>query len=141
MSIQRTLCIIKPDAVARNLIGEIIARIEQAGFTLIAARMERLDAERAGGFYAEHRDKPFFAGLIEFMTSGPVVPMVLERDNAISELRELMGATNPQDAAPGTLRADYAQSIDMNSVHGSDSPASAEREIACFFEPNHMHMR
>ncbi len=141
VSMQRTLCILKPDAVARNLVGELIARIEQAGFTLLAARMDRLDQERAGGFYAEHRGKPFFNGLIQFMTSGPVMPMVLERENAIQGLRDLMGATNPKEAAPGTLRAKYGQSIDVNSIHGSDSAASAEREIAYFFHGAEIHAR
>ncbi len=138
---ERTLCILKPDAVSRNLIGALIARIEQAGFTLIAARMERLDQDCAGGFYAEHRGKPFFDGLIRFMTSGSVLLMVLERENAIQGLRDLMGATNPKDAAPGTLRAEYGQSIDVNSIHGSDSPTSAEREIAYFFEGSQIHLR
>lgn len=141
VSIERTLCILKPDAVSRNLIGALIARIEQAGFTLLAARMQRLDQDRAGGFYAEHRGKPFFDGLIRFITSGPVVLLVLERENAIQGLRGLMGATNPKEAAPGTLRADYGLSIDVNSIHGSDSPASAQREIAYFFDGPQIHAR
>ena len=138
---QRTLCILKPDAVRRNLIGEMTTRIEHAGFVLLAARLMRLDAETAGGFYAEHSAKPFYQGLIEFMTSGPVLPMVLERENAIFGLRELMGATNPKEAATGTLRAEYGESIDVNSIHGSDSPASAAREIAYFFDASHLHER
>lgn len=141
MSIENTLCILKPDAVRRNLIGEMIAKIEQAGFNVVAARLMHLDAKAAGGFYAEHSDKPFYEGLIGFMTSGPVLPMVLVRENAIQGLRELMGATNPGEAAPGTLRAQYGESIDVNSIHGSDSPASAAREIAYFFKAGEIHSR
>ena len=133
MSVERTLSIIKPDAVGKNVIGEIYSRFEQNGLQVVAARMLRLSEEVAGGFYAEHRERPFFPALIEFMTSGPVVVQVLEGENAIAKNRELMGATNPQEAAPGTIRADFAQSIDANAVHGSDSPASAAREIAYFF--------
>ena len=117
------------------------ARIEHAGFAVLAARLTRLDADTAGGFYAEHADKPFYGGLIEFMTSGPLMPMVLERDNAIRGLRELMGATNPKEAATGTLRAEYGESIDVNSIHGSDSSASAAREIDYFFEDSQIHAR
>ena len=133
MAVERTLSIVKPDAVGKNHLGAICARFEAAGLRIVASRMLRLDAERAGGFYAEHRERPFFPALIEFMTSGPVVVQVLEGENAIALNRELMGATNPQEAAPGTIRADFASSIDANAVHGSDSPASAAREIAYFF--------
>lgn len=134
MAVERTLSIIKPDAVGKNHIGEINARFEAAGLTLVACRMLRLSESVAGGFYAEHSERPFFPALIEFMTSGPVVVQVLEGENAISKNRELMGATNPQEAEAGTIRADFATSIDANAVHGSDSPASAEREIAYFFD-------
>lgn len=133
MAVERTLSIVKPDAVGKNHIGAICARFEAAGLHIVASRMLRLDAERAGGFYAEHRERPFFPALIEFMSSGPLVVQVLEGENAIALNRELMGATNPQEAAPGTIRADFASSIDANAVHGSDSPASAAREIAYFF--------
>jgi nucleoside-diphosphate kinase len=133
MAVERTLSIIKPDAVAKNHIGEIYARFEAAGLRIVASRMLRLSEETAGGFYAEHRERPFFPALIEFMTSGPVVVQVLEGEGAIALNRELMGATNPQEAAAGTIRADFATSIDANAVHGSDSAASAEREIAYFF--------
>ncbi len=133
MAVERTLSIIKPDAVAKNVIGQIYTRFEDAGLQVVASRMLRLSEDLAGGFYAEHRERPFFPALIEFMTSGPVVVQVLEGDNAIARNRELMGATNPKDADPGTIRADFAESIDANAVHGSDSPASAEREIAYFF--------
>lgn len=134
MAIERTLSIIKPDAVAKNVIGEIYSRFEKAGLRIVAAKMLQLDDDSAGGFYAEHRERGFFKDLIAFMTSGPVVVQVLEGDNAVALNRELMGATNPAEAAPGTIRADYAKSIDANAVHGSDSPKSAEREIAYFFK-------
>lgn len=134
MALERTLSIIKPDAVGKNHIGAIYARFEAAGLQIVASRMMRLSDEVAGGFYAEHRERPFFPALIEFMTSGPVVVQVLEGENAIARNRELMGATNPQEADAGTIRADFATSIDANAVHGSDSPASAEREIAYFFD-------
>ena len=133
MALERTFSIIKPDAVAKNVIGEIVGRFEKAGLRVIASRMEHLTAEKAQGFYAEHDGKGFFADLIRFMTSGPVVVQVLEGEGAISLNRQLMGATNPQEAEPGTIRADFAQSIDANAVHGSDSAASAEREISYFF--------
>jgi nucleoside-diphosphate kinase len=133
MAVERTLSIIKPDAVGKNVIGEILARFEQAGLKVVAAKMLRLSDAVAGGFYAEHKERPFYADLVAFMTSGPVVVQVLEGEGAIARNRELMGATNPQEAAPGTIRADFAQSIDANAVHGSDSPASAAREIAYFF--------
>ena len=134
MTVERTLSIIKPDAVAKNVIGEIVARFEQADLTLIAAKMLHLSQEQAEGFYAEHKERPFFGALIEFMTSGPVVVQVLEGENAVLKNRELMGATNPEEAAAGTIRSDFAQSIDANAVHGSDSLTSAAREVAYFFE-------
>lgn len=133
MTVERTLSIIKPDAVAKNVIGEIIARFEQAGLNVVAAKMLHLSQEQAEGFYGEHKERPFFPALVEFMTSGPVVVQVLEGEGAIVKNRELMGATNPQEAEAGTIRADFAQSIDANAVHGSDSEASAAREIAYFF--------
>ena len=133
MAVERTLSIIKPDAVAKNHIGEIYARFEAAGLNIVASKMLRLSDTVAGGFYAEHKERPYYPALIEFMTSGPVVVQVLEGENAIALNRELMGATNPQEAEAGTIRADFAESIDANAVHGSDSPASAEREVAYFF--------
>jgi len=133
MAVERTLSIIKPDAVGKNIIGKIYSRFESNGLQIVASRMLRLSDAVAGGFYAEHRERPFFAALIEFMTSGPVVVQVLEGEGAIAKNRELMGATNPKDAAAGTIRADFASSIDANAVHGSDSPESAAREIAYFF--------
>lgn len=133
MAVERTLSIIKPDAVAKNVIGEIYSRFEKAGLSIVAAQMLRLSREQAEGFYAEHKGRPFFPALIDFMTSGPVTVQVLEGENAVLKNRELMGATNPKNAEPGTIRADFADSIDANAVHGSDSPASAAREIAYFF--------
>lgn len=133
MAVERTLSIIKPDAVGKNIIGKIYSRFESNGLQIVASRMLRLSDSVAGGFYAEHRERPFFTALIEFMTSGPVVVQVLEGEGAIAKNRELMGATNPKDAAAGTIRADFASSIDANAVHGSDSPESAAREIAYFF--------
>ena len=133
MAVERTLSIIKPDAVGKNIIGKIYSRFETNGLQIVASKMLRLSDDVAGGFYAEHRERPFFPALIEFMTSGPVVVQVLEGEDAIAKNRELMGATNPQEAAEGTIRADFASSIDANAVHGSDSSASAEREIAYFF--------
>ena len=133
MAVQRTLSIIKPDAVAKNVIGEIDARFEKAGLKVVAMKMVRLTDETAGGFYAEHKERPFFPALVEFMTSGPVVVQVLEGEEAVAANRDLMGATNPQEAAAGTIRADFAETIDANAVHGSDSPESAAREIAYFF--------
>ena len=129
MAVERTLSIIKPDAVAKNVIGEINARFEKAGLTIVAMKMQQLDDEKAGGFYAEHKERPFFKDLVSFMTSGPVVVQVLEGENAVAKNRELMGATNPKEAAAGTIRADFAVSIDENAVHGSDSEAAAAREI------------
>jgi len=133
MSIEQTLSIIKPDAVAKNVIGEIISRFEKAGLKIVAAKMLQLDEESAGGFYAEHLSRPFYGDLIEFMTSGPVVVQVLEGEGAVLLNRQLMGATNPSEAEPGTIRADFANSIDANAVHGSDSISSAEREVGYFF--------
>ncbi|WP_017937331.1 nucleoside-diphosphate kinase [Zestomonas thermotolerans] len=133
MAVQRTLSIIKPDAVAKNVIGEIISRFEKAGLRVVAAKMVQLSEREAAGFYAEHKERGFFKDLVAFMTSGPVIVQVLEGENAIAKNRELMGATNPKEAAPGTIRADFAVSIDENAVHGSDSEASAAREIAYFF--------
>jgi len=133
MSIERTLSIIKPDAVAKNVIGEIYARFEKAGLKIIAAKMLQLNEESAGGFYAEHQGKGFYTDLIEFMTSGPVFVQVLEGENAVLLNRELMGATNPIEAESGTIRADFAISIDANAVHGSDSTSSAAREVGYFF--------
>ena len=141
MSLERTLSIIKPDAVAQDVIGEIITRFEQNGLRVVAAKMLRMSREQAGGFYAEHEGKPFYDGLVSYMTSGPVVVQVLEGDNAIALNRRLMGATNPKDADAGTIRADFAESLDANAVHGSDSPASAEREIGYFFEPGEILAR
>ena len=133
MSVERTLSIIKPDAVAKDVIGEIYCRFEQAGFKIIAAKMKHLTRAEAEEFYSVHRERPFFANLVAFMTSGPVMIQVLEGDKAILRNRELMGATNPREAAPGTIRADFAESIDANAVHGSDAPETAAVEIACFF--------
>jgi len=130
---EKTLSIIKPDATSRNLIGEIISRFEKNGLKVVAAKMVQLSREQAGGFYAEHEGKPFFDNLIDYMTSAPVLVQVLEGENAVMLNRSLMGATNPQEAEPGTIRADFAESIDANAVHGSDSLQSAEREIAYFF--------
>jgi nucleoside-diphosphate kinase len=133
MPVERTLGIIKPDAVARNQVGAIIARIEQAGLRIVAARLLRLTPEQAGGFYAVHKARPFYASLCAFMSSGPCLPMVLEGEGAIARLRDLMGATDPAQAAPGTIRKDFAASIEANAVHGSDSPESAAFEIPFFF--------
>jgi nucleoside-diphosphate kinase len=133
MALERTLSIIKPDAVGKNVIGQIISRFEEAGLQVVGAKLLQLSDAVAGGFYAEHKERPFYADLVAFMTSGPVVVQVLEGEGAIGRNRELMGATNPQEAAAGTIRADFAQSIDANAVHGSDSAASAEREISYFF--------
>ena len=131
---ERTLSIIKPDAVAKNVIGKIYSRFESAGFRIVASKMLHLDNELAGGFYAEHRERGFFGDLIAFMTSGPVMVQVLEGEGAVLKNRELMGATNPADAEAGTIRADFAVSIDANAVHGSDSVESAQREVSYFFK-------
>jgi nucleoside-diphosphate kinase len=136
MANERTLSIIKPDAVAKNVIGEIYSRFEKAGLTIVAAKMMHLTQQQAEGFYAEHKERPFFNDLVAFMTSGPVVVQALEGEGAILKNRDLMGATNPKEADAGTIRADFASSIDANAVHGSDSAASAEREIAYFFNDN-----
>jgi nucleoside-diphosphate kinase len=141
MAVERTLSIVKPDAVVRNIIGEIYSRFEKGGLKIVAARMMRLSKAKAEGFYAEHREKAFFAPLVAYMTTGPVMIQVLEGENAIAVNRRLMGATNPKDAAPGTIRADFAESIDANAVHGSDSPTSAAREIAYFFAPDEICSR
>ncbi len=141
MSVEQTLSIIKPDAVSKNHIGEIVARFEKAGLKIVAQRMMLLSQSQAEGFYAEHKGRPFFAGLVEFMTSGPVVVQALSGENAILLNRELMGATDPAKAASGTIRADFAESIGENAVHGSDSPASAAREIAYFFATNEVTVR
>jgi nucleoside-diphosphate kinase len=133
MALERTLSIIKPDAVAKNVIGEIYARFEKAGLKVVAAKMKQLSRAEAEGFYAVHRERPFFGALVEFMISGPVMIQVLEGEGAIAKNRELMGATNPKEAAPGTIRADFAESIDANAVHGSDGEDTARTEIAYFF--------
>ncbi len=133
MSTQRTISIIKPDAVAKNVIGEIYNRFEKAGLQIVAARMMHLSREQAGEFYAVHKERPFYGDLIDFMTSGPVMVQVLEGEDAIAKNREVMGATNPKEAAPGTIRADFAESIDENAVHGSDGPETAATEVAFFF--------
>ncbi len=134
MALERTFSIIKPNAVQKNAIGDIISRFEKRGLRIAAAKFARLSREKAEGFYIEHKDRPFFQSLVQFMTSGPVLLMCLEGDNAVALNREIMGATDPAKAAPGTLRKDFADSIEANAVHGSDSPASAERELAYFFE-------
>lgn len=133
MSIQRTLSIVKPDAVAKNVIGEIYSRFEKAGLKIIAAKMVHLSEQEAGKFYTVHKERPFFGELVKFMTSGPVMVQVLEGENAIAKNRELMGATDPKKADKGTIRADFAESIDANAVHGSDAPETAAVEIAFFF--------
>ena len=133
MGVERTFSIVKPNAVVKNVIGEIYARFEQAGLKIVASKILHLTAEKAGGFYAEHEGRPFYNDLVSFMSSGPVMVQVLEGENAILLNREIMGATNPEEAAAGTIRADFADSIDANAVHGSDSAESAAREIAYFF--------
>ena len=133
MAVERTLSIIKPDAVAKNVIGEIYKRFESAGLRIVGARMEHLSAEKAGEFYAVHKERPFYQDLVEFMTSGPVMVQVLEGEDAIAKNREVMGATNPADAAAGTIRADFAQTVDENAVHGSDAVDTARAEIEFFF--------
>lgn len=141
MAIERTFSIVKPDAVARNLVGAIYSRFETAGLKIVASKMLQLSSEQAEGFYGEHKERPFFPHLVKFMMSGPVMVQVLEGENAIAKNREIMGATNPADAAAGTIRHDFAQSIDANSAHGSDAPASAAREIAFFFNENEIFSR
>jgi nucleoside-diphosphate kinase len=141
VAVEQTLSIIKPDAVKKNMIGQILARFEAAGLRLVAARMMHLSRAEAEGFYAVHRGRPFFAALVEFMSSGPVLVQVLEGENAIARNRELMGATDPRKAAKGTIRADFAASIDANAVHGSDAPETARNEIAYFFPLSEVYSR
>lgn len=141
MAIERTFSIVKPDAVAKNVIGEIYSRFEKAGLKVVASKMLHLSQEKAEGFYAEHSERPFFGALVEFMTSGPVMVQVLEGENAVLANRDLMGATNPKEAAEGTIRRDFAESIDANAVHGSDALESAAREIAYFFEESEICSR
>jgi nucleoside-diphosphate kinase len=141
MALERTLSIIKPDAVVKNVIGQIYSRFEQAGLKIVAAKLKQLSRAEAEGFYAVHRERPFFNALVSFMISGPVMIQALEGDNAIAKHRELMGATNPKDAAPGTIRADFADSIDANAVHGSDAAETAKVEIAYFFAETEIFSR
>ena len=141
MALERTLSIVKPDAVAKNVIGEIHARFEKAGLKIVAAKMKQLSRKEAEGFYAVHRERPFFNALVEFMISGPVMIQALEGEGAIAKNRDLMGATDPKKAAPGTIRADLAQSIEANTVHGSDAPETAAVEIAFFFAGTELHSR
>ncbi len=141
MAVERALSIIKPDAVAKNVIGKIYSRFEDAGLKVIASKMVRLSDELAGGFYAEHAERPFYKDLVGFMTSGPVMIQVLEGEGAILKHRDLMGATNPKEAAAGTIRADFAESIDANAVHGSDSVESAAREVSYFFKDEELCAR
>jgi nucleoside-diphosphate kinase len=141
MAVERTLSIIKPDAVAKNAIGAINARLEQAGLRIIAAKMLQLNQQQAEGFYAVHKERPFFKDLVKFMTSGPIMVQVLEGEGAIARNRELMGATDPKQAAPGTIRADFATDVEKNAVHGSDGPQTAETEIRYFFQNGDIHPR
>jgi len=141
MAVERTLSIIKPDAVGKNVIGQIYTRFEKAGLKIIAARMMQLSRAEAEGFYAVHRERPFFKDLVGFMTTGPVMVQVLEGENAIARNRELMGSTDPKKAAPGTIRAEFADSIDANAVHGSDGPDTAKTEIAYFFPTSALFSR
>ena len=141
MAVERTLSIIKPDAVAKNAVGQILSRFEGAGLQVVALKMQQLSQEQAEGFYAEHSERPFFKDLVAFMTSGPVSVQVLEGEGAILKNRDLMGATNPKEADAGTIRADFATSIDANAVHGSDSETSAAREVAYFFSDNEICAR
>lgn len=141
MAIERTLSIIKPDAVAKNIIGKIYSRFEEAGLRIVAARMLHLGREQAETFYAVHKERPFYNDLVSFMTSGPVVVQVLEGEDAIARNREVMGATNPQEAAPGTIRADFAGNVEENAVHGSDGPDTAKMEIEFFFRPDEICSR
>lgn len=138
MAIERTISIIKPDAVAKNVIGDIYSRFEKGGLKIIAAKMMHLSEEKAGEFYAVHKERPFYQELVDFMTSGPVMVQVLEGENAIAQNRAIMGATNPKEAEPGTIRADFAESIDENAVHGSDGPDTAKTEIAFFFSEDEL---
>ena len=141
MALERTLSIIKPDAVSKNVVGEIYSRFEKAGLKVVAAKMKHLSKQEAEGFYAVHRERPFFNALVNFMISGPVIIQALEGDNAVLKHRDLMGATNPKDAVPGTIRADFADSIDANAVHGSDSLENAALEIAYFFPSTDVYAR
>jgi len=141
MALERTLSIIKPDAVAKNVIGEIYSRFEKAGLKVAAAKMKQLSRAEAEGFYAVHRERPFFNALVEFMISGPVMIQVLEGEGAVLKNRDLMGATNPKEAAAGTIRADFADSIDANAVHGSDAPETAAQEIQYFFDGSDVYAR
>ena len=141
MALERTFSIVKPDGVARNLIGEVYRRFEKAGLSIVAARLVHLSKAEAEGFYAVHKARPFFNDLVKYMTSGPVVLQVLEGENAVAKNREIMGATDPKKAAPGTIRADLAESIEANTVHGSDSPENAAIEIAYFFAQTEIHSR
>ena len=141
MTTQRTLAIIKPDAVANGVVGQIIAKIEQGGFTILSVKLIRMSFDDAAGFYAVHRQRPFFKSLCTFMTQGPCIPMVLEADNAIQRWRDLMGATDPAKAAAGTIRKEFASSIESNAVHGSDAPETAATEIAYFFNALEIHSR
>lgn len=138
MAIERTLSIIKPDAVAKNVVGEIITRFEKAGLKVVAAKMMQLTKQQAGSFYEVHKERPFYNDLVNFISSGPVLVQVLEGENAIAMNRQVMGATNPAQAAPGTIRADFAASIDENAVHGSDAPETAKQEISFFFQDNEL---
>ena len=141
MAIERTFSIVKPDAVAKNVIGEIYSRFEKGGLRIVAAKMLHLSRTQAEGFYAVHKERPFYKDLVNFMISGPVMVQVLEGENAILRNREIMGATNPKDAAPGTIRADFATTVDENAVHGSDGPDTAKEEIAFFFKPEELCAR
>ncbi len=141
MTNEQTLSIIKPDAVAGNHIGEILARLEKAGLKIVAARMLHMHSEQAKGFYAVHAHRPFFQDFVDFMISGPCLVLILEGEDAINKHRELMGATNPKDAAPGTIRADFAKTIEKNAIHGSDSPETARTEVAFFFKSQEIHSR
>ncbi len=141
MAIERTLSIIKPDAVSKNVIGKIYQRFEDAGLKIIAAKMAHLSAQEAGQFYAVHKERPFYKDLVDFMTSGPVMIQVLEGEGAIAKNRDLMGATNPKEAAPGTIRAEFAESIDANAVHGSDAPETAAVEVGFFFPGMNVYSR
>lgn len=141
MSVERTFSIVKPDAVAKNVIGQIYARFEAAGLQIIASKMLHLSTDQAGAFYAVHRERPFYKDLVAYMSSGPVMVQVLEGENAIARNREIMGATNPANANPGTIRADFATSVEANAVHGSDAPETAAQEIAFFFSTSELHSR
>ena len=141
VAVEKTLSVVKPDAVEKNVVGEIFTRFEKAGLRIAGARMLWLDRATAAGFYQEHEGKPFFDDLLTYMTSGPIFVQVLAGENAVQKNRDLMGATDPREAAPGTIRADYAETVSANAVHGSDSPKSAEREIAFFFQTNEVYSR